>query len=37
MSFEQIRPGIFVRVPLDKDIRDLVPSTLGITLEYTFR
>ena len=35
--FDQLRPGLFVRVPFDEDIRDLVSSTFGITLEYTFR
>jgi hypothetical protein len=37
MSFDQFRPGLFVRVPFDKDIREVVPSTFGITLECTFR
>jgi hypothetical protein len=37
MSFEQLRPGLFVRVPFDSDIREVVQSTFGITLEYTFR
>lgn len=35
--FEQFRPGLFVRVPIDKDVRELVSSTIGVTLEFTFR
>jgi hypothetical protein len=37
MSFGQFRPGILVRVPFDKDVRESVRSTIGLTLEYSFR
>lgn len=37
VSFEQLRPGLFFRVPFEKDVRDLVSRTVGVTLEYTFR
>ena len=37
MAFDQLRPGIFVRVPLDKDVRESVSSIVGLTLEYSFR
>lgn len=37
LSFTEFRPGLFVRVPFDKELRELVRSTFGITLETTFR
>lgn len=36
MAFDQLRPGIFVRVPIDKDVRESVSAIYGLTLEYTF-
>ena len=33
----QLWPGILVRLPLDKDVREVVRSTIGLTFEYSFR
>jgi hypothetical protein len=35
--FDQMQPGLFVRVPFDKEIREVAPTTFGVTLEFTFR
>jgi hypothetical protein len=34
---DQFRPGLFVRVPFDKDVREIVSSSFGVTLEFTLR
>jgi hypothetical protein len=36
-AFGDFRPGVSVRVPFDKDIRDGAPWMLGLGLELTFR
>ena len=35
--FDQFRPGLFIRAPFDKDVRETVSSTIGVTLEFTLR
>jgi len=35
--FDQFRPGLFVRVPFDTGVREIVSSTFGVTLEFTLR
>lgn len=35
--FDQFRPGLFVRVPFDNDVREVVSSTFGVTVEFTLR
>jgi hypothetical protein len=37
LMFGQMRPGILVRVPLDKDVKEILRNTFGLTFEYTFR
>ena len=37
VAFGQVRPGLLIRVPFDKEFRDNVPSIVGLTLDYTFR
>jgi hypothetical protein len=32
----QFRPGVFIRIPLEKEVSDVISQTLGISLSYVF-
>jgi hypothetical protein len=36
-AFGNVRPGLIVRIPLDKDAREFTSSTIGVTLQIALR